>query len=212
MRSVFYFLLIILFASGCSGILPKPENISAHVLEMGMEYCSDKSSPAGPILVIQDMGGPAYLNSKKILFKKEHGSRGWYQTAQWLEPPPRRLTTLLIQAFRCSELFGGVLRRSNGAKGDLVLNTELVDLYYDTKQNPNKIVMVIEATLVSLAKRRLLGSKTFITEDDASVKSVNNSILSTEHSANTSIREIVKWAEDSVIKNFQSLNLPPSTL
>ena len=113
-----------------------------------------------PTLLVLDTTTGGFYDSDQLVFSRSAGTRGQYQFARWTERPGRRFTELLRA--RLDQLgryqvapAGGVVR------GDLMLDTRLVEFYHDATSEPGQVRLELRAELVDLKQRRLLGRHTF---------------------------------------------------
>jgi ABC-type uncharacterized transport system auxiliary subunit len=152
-----------LFQAGCGPILgqPEPERIF-YVLEV--PAC--KPAEAGvastlPELLVADPLASTLVNSQRILFGRNDGTRGSYQLAAWTEPPPRRFALLMIDRLGCSGLFSAVTRKSTLTGARFLLNSEIIDLYHDISVTPGEARVAVRMELVDLVGRKIVADRTF---------------------------------------------------
>ena len=113
-----------------------------------------------PTLLVLDTTTSGFYDSDQLVFSRSAGTRGQYQFARWTERPGRRFAELLrarldrLGRYRVAPA-GGVVR------GDLMLDTRLVEFYHDATREPGQVRLELRAELVDLKQRRLLGRRTF---------------------------------------------------
>ena len=113
-----------------------------------------------PTLQVLDTTTGGFYDSDQLFFSRSTGTRGQYQFARWTERPGRRFAELLrtrldrLGRYRVAPA-GGVVR------GDLMLDTRLVEFYHDATSEPGQVRLELRAELVDLKQRRLLGRHTF---------------------------------------------------
>ena len=113
-----------------------------------------------PTLLVLDTTTGGFYDSDQLVFSRSAGTRGQYQFARWTERPGRRFAELLrarldqLGRYRVAPA-GGVVR------GDLMLDTRLVEFYHDATSEPGQVRLELRAELVDLKQRRLLGRHTF---------------------------------------------------
>ena len=113
-----------------------------------------------PTLLVLDTTTGGFYDSDQLVFSRSAGTRGQYQFARWTERPGRRFAELLrarldqLGRYRVAPA-GGVVR------GDLMLDTRLVEFYHDATREPGQVRLELRAELVDLKQRRLLGRHTF---------------------------------------------------
>lgn len=113
-----------------------------------------------PTLLVRDTTTGGFYDSDQLVFSRSAGTRGQYQFARWTERPGRRFAELMrarleqLGRYRVAPA-GGVVR------GDLMLDTRLVEFYHDATSEPGQVRLELRAELVDLKQRRLLGRHTF---------------------------------------------------
>ncbi len=113
-----------------------------------------------PTLLVLDTTTGGFYDSDQLVFSRSAGTRGQYQFARWTERPGKRFADLMRErldrqgAWRITSA-GGYVR------GDVLLDTELVELYHDANSEPGQMRLVLRAELVDLKLRKLLGRRVF---------------------------------------------------
>lgn len=113
-----------------------------------------------PTLRVLDTTASGFYDSDQLVFSRSAGTRGQYQFARWTERPGRRFAELLrarldrLGRYRVAPA-GGVVR------GDLMLDTRLIEFYHDATSESGQVRLELRAELVDLKQRRLLGRHTF---------------------------------------------------
>jgi cholesterol transport system auxiliary component len=113
-----------------------------------------------PVLVVFDTTANAFYDADALTFSRTPGTRGQYQFARWTERPGKRFASLLR-----SRLDGQgnwrVVGASGYVRGDLLLDTELVEFYHDATHSPGVFRLVLRAELINLRQRSLVGRTVF---------------------------------------------------
>lgn len=113
-----------------------------------------------PTLLVLDTTAGGFYDTDQLVFSRTAGTRGQYQFARWTERPGKRFAELLRA--RLDRLGDYRVVSSGGAvRGDLMLDTRLVEFYHDATREPGQVRLVLRAELVDLKQRRLLGRHTF---------------------------------------------------
>jgi cholesterol transport system auxiliary component len=135
-----------------AGVPQDADPLRADVPQGGVE------SP--PILLVLDTTAGSFYDTDQLVFSRSAGTRGHYQFARWTERPGKRFAELMrsrldrLGAYRVAAA-GGYVR------GDLLLDTELVEFYHDAASRPGQVKLVLRAELVDLKRRALLGRRVF---------------------------------------------------
>jgi cholesterol transport system auxiliary component len=124
---------------------------------------ADVKAPAessAPALLVLDTTAGSFYDTEQLVFSRSVGTRGQYQFARWTERPGKRFAGLMRTrldrqgTWQVSDA-GGYVR------GDLLLDTELVEFYHDAASNPGQVRLVLRAELLDLKQRKLLGRRVF---------------------------------------------------
>ena len=115
---------------------------------------------SAPTLLVPDTTAGGFYDADQLVFSRSAGTRGQYQFARWTERPGKRFADLLrarldrLGSYRVAAV-GGYVR------GDLMLDTRLVEFYHDASSEPGTMRLELRAELVDLRQRTLLGRRTF---------------------------------------------------
>lgn len=113
-----------------------------------------------PTLLVLDTTTTSFYDTDQLVFSRNPGTRSQYQFARWTERPGKRFADLMRarldqqSAWKVS-VAGGYVR------GDVLLDTELVEFYHDASSEPGQVRLELRAELVDLKQRSLLGRRTF---------------------------------------------------
>lgn len=116
-----------------------------------------------PALLVLDTATGGFYDTDQMVFSRSPGTRGQYQFARWTERPGKRFAELMRarldrQGKWNVSVAGGYVR------GDVLLDTELVEFYHDASRSPGHLRLVLRAELVDLKRRALLGRRVFTQE------------------------------------------------
>lgn len=155
--------VLALALAGCVNFGEKTDSIAPtfYVLEDAMPAASPQKPPAAaPVLLVLDTTASGFYEGDPLVFSRAPGTRGQYQFARWTERPGKRFADLLRArldrqgAWRIASA-GGYVR------GDLMLDTELVEFYHDATEAPGTLRLVLRAELVDLGQRALVSRQVF---------------------------------------------------
>lgn len=117
-------------------------------------------SAAAPALLVLDTATGGFYDTDQLVFSRSAGTRGQYQYARWTERPGKRFADLMRArldrqgAWQVSAA-GGYVR------GDVLLDTVLMEFYHDAASAPGQVRLALRAELVDLKQRKLLGRRVF---------------------------------------------------
>lgn len=111
-------------------------------------------------LLVLDTTSSGFYDNDQLVFSRTPGTRGYYQFARWTERPGKRFADLLrsrldrLGSYRVAAASGQV-------RGDLLLDTELIEFYHDARSQPGQVHLVLRADLLDLKRRTLLDRRVF---------------------------------------------------
>ena len=113
-----------------------------------------------PTLLVLDTTTGGFYDTDQLVFSRSAGTRGQYQFARWTERPGRRFADLLRARL---DHLGRYHVATSGAyvRGDLMLDTRLIEFYHDATREPGQVRLELRAEVVDLKQRTLLGRRTF---------------------------------------------------
>lgn len=159
-------LLLLAFAWALSGCVNFGESRNTPAVVNYVLSDTQPATPAvsipvdAPTLLVLDTTAASFYDTDQLVFSRKAGTRGQYQLARWTERPGKRFADLMRarldqqSAWRVSAA-GGYVR------GDMLLDTELVEFYHDAVNEPGHVRLELRAELVDLKQRSLLGRHTF---------------------------------------------------
>ncbi len=113
-----------------------------------------------PTLLVLDTTTGGFYDTDQLVFSRSTGTRGQYQFARWTERPGKRFADLLrVRLDRAGTW--NVSAAGGYVRGDLLLDTELVEFYHDAASEPGQMRLVLRAELVNLKQRALIGRRLF---------------------------------------------------
>jgi len=163
MRKNFLLLTFALALTGCVNFAEQPDMpaVVYFVLEDPAPATEATPVPAdAPNLLVLDTTTGGFYDTDQIIFSRSSGTRGQYQFARWTERPGKRFADLM-RARLDSRGIWHVSAAGGYVRGDVLLDTRLVEFYHDAASNPGEIRLELHAELVDLKRRTLLGRKVF---------------------------------------------------
>lgn len=168
MNRVFLLVMLSLLLTGCLNLGQKSSTpaVVYYVLTDPAPEDADALRAAArlestaPTLLVLDTTTSGFYNSDHLVFGRNAETRGQYQFARWTERPGKRFADLMrarldrVGAYHVATP-GGYVR------GDLLLDTELIEFYHDASSEPGRMRLVLRADLVDLKQRKLVGRRVF---------------------------------------------------
>ena len=113
-----------------------------------------------PTLLVLDTTTASFYDTDQLVYSRKAGTRGQYQFARWTERPGKRFADLM-RARLDQQSTWRVSAAGGYVRGDVLLDTELVEFYHDASNEPGQVRLELRAELVDLKQRSLLGRRTF---------------------------------------------------
>jgi ABC-type uncharacterized transport system auxiliary subunit len=166
-----FFALILLV--GCSLPGARPQAISHYVLEVPEVKPTSATATTAtattahanqPVLLLREAESSGFTQTTRLIFSRTPGTRALYQYAHWVEPPSKRLHTLIRERLLASGLYSGVAPLGAGIQGDYQLNFRLLDFFHNAAQTPGLAQIKLEAELVQRGSARLISQRVFVAE------------------------------------------------
>ena len=187
--------------SGCSAFF------SVASYEHKFYQLPDNQAPAPDVhphcplgLVVRDGRANPFINSHKIIFASNGYEQGFYQFGSWVEPPPKRISALLITDLDQTKLFDSVSHISDSARGDLELSLEIQEFYHDTKEHPGTANIKIDCDLLSTRTRKITAHRTFSKSIELKSYSADGAVEALAQGTEQVLNEIVDWLAGSCDK------------
>lgn len=165
-RSVLWLLLIPALLSGCLNLGDLGAKRSAPaVTHYVLNDNAPATAPAAPradalTLLVLDTTTTGFYDTDKLVFSRVPGTRSHYQLARWTERPGKRFANLM-RARLDRQSHWRVSAAGGYVRGDVLLDTELVEFYHDASSLPGQLRLELRAELVDLRKRTILGRRVF---------------------------------------------------
>lgn len=113
-----------------------------------------------PILLVLDTATGSFYDTEQLVFSRSAGTRGQYQFARWTERPGKRFADLMRARLDRQGIWN-VSAAGGYVRGDMLLDTELIEFYHDAIRQPGHMQLVLRAELVDLKQRTVLGRRVF---------------------------------------------------
>jgi cholesterol transport system auxiliary component len=151
-------------------------------------------------LTITTPDAPASLDTNRIALSPTPSKMDYFANAAWPDNAPVILQSLLVEAFdRTGRV--SVARDTSGIATNYVLQTELRDFQanYDTAPvagqpgSPPHVVVQIEAKLLAIIDRRIVGSVNVVQRADAQGNAIDSIVAAFGQATGAALAQIVDW-------------------
>lgn len=135
--------------------------IAHYVLNDSAPAPQPSSAPDPRILLVLDTATTSFYDIDTLAFSRSPGTRGYYQYARWTERPGKRFADLMRARLDAHGGFAAVAAAGGHVRGELLLDTEIVEFYHDASDAPGNVHVVLRAELIDLKNRSLIGRVQF---------------------------------------------------
>jgi ABC-type uncharacterized transport system auxiliary subunit len=184
--------------TGCSLLRPDSSGIQKYyVLAENDAARARTGRRLNTRLLISPTTAAAFINTQRIVFSKETGTRGYYQLAGWTQSIPRRFTDLLISRLERTEIFESVASTTSGTTARFLLATELTEFYHDAVQQPGSVKVGVRAQLIDRRKRIIVSQKSFHQSIAVAHYDAGGAVQGFNRAVAQTLDEIVIWLEQT---------------
>lgn len=194
--------LVVLWALGaCSVLSPSKTPPPSFYL---LERPSEVSGPVVPVpasaptLIINPSHAAAGYDSQRMVYVRKPHTLEYYAHSEWVDPPSRMLTPLLLAALGQDAVFRAIVPTPSAATGELRLDTEIVRLQHEFLSQPSRVRFTLRAYLIDDKTRRVLAWREFdgmvaaASEDPyGGVVAANRAVQAVLHDLSVFLREAV---------------------
>ena len=163
MKAALVFAALSLVLTGCINLGEKTKipAVVYYVLNDPVSATDPAPLRAGAqTLLVLDTTTGSFYDTDQLVFSSSAGTRGQYQFARWTERPGKRFADLMRTRLDRQGAWN-VSAAGGYVRGDMLLDTELVEFYHDAASEPGQMRLVLRAELVDLKRRALLGRRVF---------------------------------------------------
>jgi cholesterol transport system auxiliary component len=145
-----------------------------------------------PTLLVLDTATGSFYDTDQLIFSRRAGTRGQYQLARWTERPGKRFSDLM-RARLDRQGAWHVSAAGGYVRGDVLLDTELVEFYHDAVNQPGMVRLVLRAELVDLKQRTLLGRRVFEQQVALTTYDAAGAAQASSQAVSRALDELTAW-------------------
>jgi len=190
--------LLALLLAGCVNFAEDPNAppITHYVLADPGGSASPAAAPDPRTLLVLDTTASGFYDADSMAFSRSPGARSYYQYARWTERPGRRFADLMRARIEAQRSFAAVAAVGGHVRGDLLLDTELLEFYHDASSEPGHVRMVLRAELIDLGKRALIGRAVFEQRVDAASYDAAGAAQAFSVASGRALDELMLWLDE----------------
>ncbi|HUL95372.1 MAG TPA: ABC-type transport auxiliary lipoprotein family protein [Usitatibacter sp.] len=142
-------------------------------------------APAKEGIDVAPTTASSFYDTQSIAFSRGAGTREYYQFNHWTERPQRAIHALLASRLR-----------TDAARGTLVLDTQVDEIYHDAVVPPGVARVSISAELSDAATRTRIARRSFTRSVPAPAYDAEGAVQGFDLAVASLVEEIAAWAED----------------
>jgi len=145
-------------------------------------------------LVLEIPVADAGLSTTRVALQMTPTQLEYYARSSWTDRAPLMVQTLMIESFENSGHIIAVGRESVGLRADYILKSELREFQAEYFHGTLPSVRVaINAKLVKLPRRTIIGSESFEAMAEAKADTLNDIILAYDEALGSVLKDLVAW-------------------
>jgi cholesterol transport system auxiliary component len=196
MKRGFVLAAMTLALSGCVNLGPRTgtPTVVYYVLNDAAPAAGEAVSARAdaPTLLVLDTATGSFYDTDQLIFSRRAGTRGQYQLARWTERPGKRFSNLM-RARLDRQGAWHVSAAGGYVRGDVLLDTELVEFYHDAVSQPGMVRLVLRAELVDLKQRTLLGRRVFEQQVALTTYDAAGAAQASSQAVSRALDELTAW-------------------
>lgn len=185
---------VVALAGGCSQIIPGSGPPPRLFRLSPKNTFPDDLPKVDWQLVVEEPIAPAGLRTTRIALNRDAVELQYYARANWTDLATEMVQTLVVESFENSGKIVAVGRESLGLRADFVLKLELREFQAEyTAGAAPKAHVRINAKLVQMPQRMIVGSESFESIIDAGADSIEDIVAAFDEALGKTLKRLVIW-------------------
>jgi cholesterol transport system auxiliary component len=152
--------------AGCSALRPTPSPTPPTYYSLDASRVAPPTAPAAraataPTLVVNETQAAAGYDSQRILYVRQPHKLEYFAHSEWVDPPARMISSLVVGALEQSGVFRAVVSAPGSATGELRLESEVLLLQQEFAGSPSQVRFALRAYLAEDGTRRVVATRDF---------------------------------------------------
>lgn len=195
----------LLVLGACSALSPSvTAPPSFYVLESPASVAPPSMPALAPTLIINPTHAAAGFDSARIIYVREAHRLDYFAHSEWVDPPARMLTPLLVSAIEGAGAFRAVVATPSAAAADLRLDTEIVRLQHEFQSRPSRVRFTLRVDLVDDKTRRVVARREFDASVAAASDDAYGGVVAANRAVQTTLRELAAFVAETVHRGPES--------
>jgi ABC-type uncharacterized transport system auxiliary subunit len=203
-----FFLLVaigVLLIAACS--LPGPSQRPAkqtYVLQGGPVSQPREAMISKPCasLRISLPGSAPGINTVRMAYTTELNRLDYFAYNEWVATPARMIASMMESRIDALGLFSAAILGSSDIKTDFRLDSEVRVLQQDFANGTSTVTLTIKVTLIEVANRSLLNSKTFSYREPADGENAEAGVAAANRAAKHFLVDLTAFLSESINPAF----------
>jgi cholesterol transport system auxiliary component len=185
--------LVALLPAGCGGLLTDAPKRQLYRVNPTLAFPAALPHVAAQLLVATPTA-PAGLDTRRIALARSPVSLDYFADAEWSDRVPFLVQTILVEGFEKSAAIPAV-GPDTGLHADFVLDTAIGDFtaIYDSPNGLPRIAVRLDATLVRMPERRIVGHHSVRREQPAAANALPEIVQGFERALGSAVEDVVTW-------------------
>lgn len=189
----------LLVLGACSALSPSVTSPpSFYVLESPASVAPPSMPALAPTLIINPTHAAAGFDSARIIYVREAHRLDYFAHSEWVDPPARMLTPLLVSAIEGAGAFRAVVATPSAAAADLRLDTEIVRLQHEFQSRPSRVRFTLRVDLVDDKTRRVVARREFDASVAAASDDAYGGVVAANRAVQTTLKELAAFVAATV--------------
>ena len=191
--------LPLLAVSACSLLKPTATPPPAfYSLDSSPASVPAAAPASAPTLIVNPTTAAAGFDSQRIIYVRETHKLEYFANSEWVDPPARMLTPLLVAAAGGTGAFRAVVLTPSAATGDLRLDTEIIRLQHEFLTQPSRVRFTLRAYLVDTKTRRVIALREFEATVPAASENPYGGVVAANQAVQTVLEKLAAFCAESV--------------
>jgi len=121
----------------------------------------------------------------------------YFSHNEWIDPPARMLSPLILTATRNSGAFRAVVHAPSSANGDLRLDTEVLQIQQEFFGEPSQVRFALRADLVEEGSRRIIASREFVVVEAAPAATPYGGVLAANRAVHSVLESLAAFCVEA---------------
>ena len=195
-------LLILLLASGCSALLPKPPINTAYYALIGDTAKTQVGKnvdlkSALPTLVINMPKAAAGFDTRRMIYTRTAHQLEYFARNEWVDTPRYMLQPLMVAAIEQTQAFNAVLPKLAAVKTDWRLETGMLGLLQDFNSKPSVVRFTLRATIIDNASGKVVALREFTNQVQATSDNPIGGVKAANLAVNTTLKQLADFCAET---------------